>query len=173
MRVGRGRAEAFEEFCRDEYSALVASIAMAIGDRDVAADAVSEALARAWNRVRRGHDIDTLGAWIRVVALRIGYDAHRRRAVERKHQPHLVAVPSVASESWGAALDVRDALRMLPPRQREVAALYFICDLTIPDIARTLKISESTAQTSLQRARITLTHALDDTERKEARRDAS
>ena len=136
MGVGRGRRdwEAFEQFCTHEYARLVGAVALAIGDADVAADAVNEALARAWNRVRRGHDIETLGAWLRVVALNIGYDEHRRRALERKYQPRLVSGRTAAEadvDGWSVSIDIREALTSLPPRQREVAVLYFIADLTI------------------------------------------
>src|SRR5689334_1375704 len=148
MGVGRGRRDwdAFEQFCTHEYARLVGAVAIAIGDADTAADAVNEALARAWNRVRRGQDIATLGAWLRVVALNIGYDEHRRRALERKYTPQLAPGrnPGVDADGWGVSLDIREALTSLPRRQREVAVLHFVCDLTVASIAHELRISEGT-----------------------------
>jgi RNA polymerase sigma-70 factor (ECF subfamily) len=177
MGVGRGRRDwdAFEQFCTHEYARLVGSVALVIGDADVAADAVNEALARAWNRVRRGHDIETLGAWLRVVAVNIGYDEHRRRALERKHTPQLVRAtnPSSEADAWGISLDVQDALASLPRRQREVAVLYFICDLSVASIAHELHISEGTVKTCLQRARLALHTALEDDAEQVSKRDAS
>src|SRR5262245_7096804 len=166
MGVGRGRRgwDAFEQFCTHEYAGLVHSVALAIGDADVAADAVNEALARAWNRVRRGHDIETLGGWLRVVAINIGYDEYRRPAVERKHRPRLATSNHVAGsdDDLGVSLDVQQALNALPQRQREVAVLYFICDLSVAMIAKELRISVGTVKTCLQRARLALHTALDD-----------
>jgi RNA polymerase sigma-70 factor (ECF subfamily) len=177
MGLGRGRRDwdAFEQFCTHEYARLVGAIAIAIGDADIAADAVNEALARAWNRVRRGHDIETLGAWLRVVALNIGYDEHRRRALERKYQPQLVNRETSAPDpdGWGVSIDIREALTSLPRRQREVAVLHFICDLSVASIARELHISEGTVKTCLQRARLALHTALDDGAEEVSRRDAS
>ncbi|HTL85766.1 MAG TPA: sigma-70 family RNA polymerase sigma factor [Acidimicrobiia bacterium] len=177
MGAGSGRRDwdAFEQFCTHEYARLVGAVALAIGDSDVAADAVNEALARAWNRVRRGHDIETLGAWLRVVAVNIGYDEHRRRAVERKHTDRLVAASNSTTDAdgWGVSIDVREALSGLPRRQREVAVLYFICELTVAAIAHELHISEGTVKTCLQRARLALHSALDDGAEQVSRRDAS
>jgi RNA polymerase sigma-70 factor (ECF subfamily) len=155
-RRGRRDRDVFERFCADEYGRLVAAVAIILGDPDIAADAVNEALARAWNRVRRGHDIESLGAWIRVVALNHGYDQYRRRAVERRHLPMLVAGVDEAHNKWGLSLDVQAALAALPRRQREVAVLHYICDLSVTAIADELHISCGTVKTCLQRARVAL-----------------
>src|SRR4051794_39038135 len=114
---GRRDRAAFERFCTDEYGRLVGAIALVLSDHDVAADAVNEALARAWNRVRRGQDIESIGAWVRVVALNIARDQFRRRALERKHAATMLAIPSVeATSEW--RLDVQAAIEALPQRQR-------------------------------------------------------
>ncbi|HET9729971.1 MAG TPA: sigma-70 family RNA polymerase sigma factor, partial [Acidimicrobiia bacterium] len=134
-----------------------ASVALVLGDAEVAADAVNEALARAWNRVRKGHDIESLGAWIRVVALHAGYDEHRKRAAESRRYPRLITIEP-GDEHAGIALsvDVREALEALPRRQREVAVLHYLYDLPVASIASELGISEGTVKTCLQRARAAL-----------------
>jgi RNA polymerase sigma-70 factor (ECF subfamily) len=159
---GRRNRDAFERFCLDEYPKLVVAVALVIGDTDTAADAVSEALARAWNRVRHGNDIDSLGAWIRVVAMNIGYDFHRRRALENKHYGAFVDDENLEHNSWGISVDVQNALAALPRRQREVAVLHYLCDLSVATIAQELHIAEGTVKTTLQRARTTLQHTLGD-----------
>jgi RNA polymerase sigma-70 factor (ECF subfamily) len=166
MRGKRGRREwdAFDEFCRREYPRLVGSIGLIVGNIDVAADAVSEALARAWNRHQRGEDPEVLGAWIRVVALNIARSQHRHRLVEERHLPRLL--PTVRAntdhEGWGLSVDVKNALANLPRRQREVAVLHFILDLSVDRIAEDLGLAPSTVKTSLQRARARLNAALQD-----------
>jgi RNA polymerase sigma-70 factor (ECF subfamily) len=156
--------EVFERFCVDEYPRLVVAVALVVGDTEAAADAVNEALARAWNRVRRGHDIDSLGAWIRVVAINVGYDYHRRRALENKHYgAFLERDHPEHNASWEISLDVRDALAALPKRQREVAVLHYLCDLSVATIAEELHISPGTVKTNLQRARVALQHSLVET----------
>src|SRR5262249_23213757 len=138
--------------------------ALIVGSRDLASDAVNEALARAWIRVKRGALLEPFGAWVRVVALNVARDHLRHRAVELKHAPMLVTDVHSASDParWGVSVDVRRALETLPPRQREVAVLHYLCDLSVDDIASELHISAGTVKTSLQRARAALKSALED-----------
>jgi RNA polymerase sigma-70 factor (ECF subfamily) len=173
--VGRRPQEAFEDFCAREYPRLVGAVALIIGDADAAADSVNEALARAWNRVRRGHDIESLGAWLRVVALNIGYDQHRKRAVEARHAARLAGRPAPAGghEAWGVTVDVQRALAALPHRQREVAVLHYIFDLSVATIAEELNVSPGTVKTCLHRARLALHDALRDESEEVWARDAS
>jgi RNA polymerase sigma-70 factor (ECF subfamily) len=159
----RGRRDrAFEQFCSNEYGRIVAAVALITGNRESAADAVNEAMARAWSRIRRGQTLDPLGAWVRVVALNIARDGHRHRRVEEKHASALVATirNDTTHSNWGLSIDVRRALESLPRRQREVAVLRFVCDLSVEEIAAELGIAVGTTKSSLARARIALRGAL-------------
>ncbi len=153
---GRRADEAFERFCADEYPYIVNAVALVVGNVDVATDAVNEALARAWNRVRKGETIETLGAWIRVVAFNVGYDHLRRRTLEAKTLHKIAPDETRAQANYGPSVDMRTALAELPPRQREVTVLHYFCDLPITEIAEALDISTSTVKSSLQQARSSL-----------------
>jgi RNA polymerase sigma-70 factor (ECF subfamily) len=155
----RDRA-AFEQFCTEEYPRIVDAVAVTIGNADLAVDAVDEALARAWNRVLRGHDIESLAGWVRVVAINVGRDEHRRRATEKKYLPTLAPSISLDEDEWQGPIDVRSALDQLPPRQREVAVLYYISNLRIAEIAEELHLSRGTVKTTLARARVKMAAAL-------------
>jgi RNA polymerase sigma factor (sigma-70 family) len=61
-------------------------------------------------------------------------------------------------------LDVIEALRTLPPGQREVVALHYLADLEVAEVARTLGIAEGTVKSRLSRGRTALAVALADTE---------
>jgi RNA polymerase sigma-70 factor (ECF subfamily) len=112
---------AFDDFFLFDYPRLVAALVLVTGDRDVATDAVDEACARAWERVRRGTEITSLVAWVRVVALNIARGRFRRRATERRARERLLALtPPASTADAEAALDTRRALAVLPRRQREV-----------------------------------------------------
>jgi RNA polymerase sigma-70 factor (ECF subfamily) len=161
---GRGRRnwDAFEQFCNDEHARIVDAVAVIVGSSEVAEEAVNEALARAWNRVRRGLPIESVAGWVRVVAINIARDYYRRRAVEKRKLPELAATGAVdtAHEGWGVSLDVRAALAKLPTRQREVAVLYYFFDLTVAETAAELGISAGTVKTCLERARASLKEQL-------------
>ena len=171
---GRRYKGDFEQFCADDYARIVDAVALVLGDSNVAVDAVNEALSRAWLRVCKGHDIDSIAGWVRVVAINVGRDDYRRRATQKKYVHHLAPAPSAAvgADQWGVSLDVRKALEGLPDRQREVAVLFYICDLPVAEIAAELGISAGTVKSSLIRARSTLANVLRDVPEEVVHRDA-
>ena len=143
---------------------ILDAVALVLGDANVAVDAVNEALSWAWQRVCKGHDIDSVAGWVRVVAINIGRDDYRRRSMQKKFVHQLAPVPAatIGADQWGVSLDVRKALEGLPDRQREVAVLFYICDLPVAEIATELGISEGTVKSSLIRARSALAVVLRD-----------
>ena len=70
--------DVFDDFYEHAYGRQVRALALVTGDADVARDAVDEALARAWEQLKRGRVIDLLEAWVRTVALNV---ARRRTSV--------------------------------------------------------------------------------------------
>jgi len=106
--------EDIEPLFRAHYARLVRSLALACGDRELAADAVQEAFVRAhtrWSSIR-GYE-DPLG-WVRRVAINLLHDAHRRAGRKRR------AVDRLAAESTSVAAphepdDLDALLASLPP----------------------------------------------------------
>jgi RNA polymerase sigma-70 factor (ECF subfamily) len=162
------RRSRFDDFYLFERPKLVAALTFVTGDADVAADAVDEACARAVERLRRGHEIDELGAWIRVVALNFARGRFRRRANDRKARARLSAQAgfqkSQPAIDTSAVLDVRAALAQLPTRQREVCVLYYFLDCSVREIAHELRTSEGNVKASLHRARTALAELLGEDE---------
>jgi RNA polymerase sigma-70 factor (ECF subfamily) len=154
----------FDVFYRDGYARLVAAVGLVVGSRAEAEDAVDEALARAWSRVQRGEPIESLGAWVRVVALNLARGRLRRRAVERRARVRLAGPTDRESplDRHGAAVDVRRALATLSRRQREVTVLFYFCDLPVREIATELRIDEGTVKSTLHKARAALAAVLAD-----------
>lgn len=154
----------FDDFYVFDYPKLVSALRLVTGDDDVAREAVDEACARAWERLRRGREIDVLAAWIRVVAINGARGGLRRRAVERRARARLEARAITAeTESLGGvadAIDVRAALVGLPRRQREIVVLFYFLDQSVATIARELNVAEGTVKASLHRARALLAELL-------------
>ncbi|MHB1547518.1 MAG: RNA polymerase sigma factor [Acidimicrobiales bacterium] len=71
------------EFVRVEYPALVAALGLVCGSREAAEDAVQEALAKAVIAEQHGRHIDSLPAWVRVVALNVLRNRWRSLAREQ------------------------------------------------------------------------------------------
>jgi RNA polymerase sigma-70 factor (ECF subfamily) len=153
----------FDDFFVFEYPRLVAALTLVTGDADIARDAVDEACARAWERERRNRSIDSLPAWIRVVALNVARGRFRRRTTEQRARQRLATMAIAPAEhDQPARVDVARALAQLPRRQREVVVMHYFLDLSIDDVAAQLGVTAGTVKTSLHRARTALAAELGD-----------
>ncbi|MFI0373701.1 RNA polymerase sigma factor [Actinomadura sp. 1N219] len=61
--------------------------------------------------------------------------------------------PSAGARGTDGRLDLMDAVRSLPRRQREAVALHCLLEFPMPEVARILDISEGSAKTHVYRAR--------------------
>jgi RNA polymerase sigma factor (sigma-70 family) len=148
------------EFLATDYRRLVAGLTLLAGSQ-AAEDAVQEALARAWERSERGEHIESLKAWVAVVATNLVRSAFRRVLFERRAGQRLAPDgPERASPSSHDRVDVVRAVRALPTQQREVVVLYYFVDLPVTDIARAIHMKEGTVKVVLHRARKALAQAL-------------
>jgi RNA polymerase sigma-70 factor (ECF subfamily) len=154
--------ERYDDFYRTEYARLVAALGLVCGDLERGREAVDEAVARAVEQERRGVVIESLGAWVRTVALNVARSRGRRRGAETRAHDRLFGVRDrIGEPDLERAIDVGRALEHLPQRQREVAVLHYLCDLSIDDVAAELGVSAGTVKTSLHRARASLANLLD------------
>jgi RNA polymerase sigma-70 factor (ECF subfamily) len=157
--------ERIREFVGGEYRQVVATVELVCGSLATAEDAVQEALARAWERESRGEDIRSLAAWVTTVALNLARSQMRRWRCERRARERLLPLQRVVPDAPAAGGDahaVREALRALPPRQREVTALRYYLGLDVAETADRLGISPGTVKSLLFRARESLADALAD-----------
>lgn len=163
----------FREFYEANYGPVVAMIAAVLGDRDQAEDVAQEAFARAlvrWSQIS-GYELPE--AWVRRVALRIAIDFGRRLRRAFKVSVKLAALRQAAEPGPGDSLAfsaLGSALRRLPLREREVVALYYLCDLPVEAIARDCGLPLGTVKSRLAAGRRHLEAEL--TQRPEAVPDA-
>ncbi len=157
--------EQLARFVAGEYPGLVAALSLVCGDRTAAEDAVQEALARAVVAQRRG-PIDSLPAWVRVVAINQLRNRWRSRSREQKATQRLFATqrPSGGSDELEDSMDLVAALGSLSRRQREAVALHYRLGLSVAETAQAMRVSSGTVKTLLSRARTALGAALLDEE---------
>ena len=144
---------------------VVATVALVCGSVATAEDSVQEALARAWERLDCGDGIDRLPAWVTTVALNLARSQMRRWRSERRARDRLGPLRDDLSNAPAASGDahaVREALRALPRRQREVTVLRYYLGLDVREIAEHLGIAEGTVKAMLFRARQSLAVTLAD-----------
>ena len=149
----------FDDFYRAELPGLLA-LARALAGRAAGDDVAQEAMLvtyRRWDEVQRLQDPPR---WARRTCANLAVSAYRRRMSELRAVTRLAArretAPADASseEFW-------KAVRSLPPRQAQCAALRYVYVMSGADIADTLGITEGSVKVHLSRARAALAVALD------------
>jgi RNA polymerase sigma-70 factor (ECF subfamily) len=148
----------FDDFYRAELPRLVA-LARALCGAAVADDVAQEAMLVAYRRWRQVSHLEHPEAWVRRTCSNLAVSQYRRKLVE------LRAVTRLASHPLPPVLEPADdkfwaAVRGLPKRQAQVAALRYLYQLEVADIARTLEITEGSVKQHLSRARARLARDL-------------
>jgi len=155
------------EFVRAEYPVLVAALGLVCGSREAAEDAVQEALAKAMIAEQHGHRIDSLPAWVRVVALNLLRNRWRSLAREQGALRRLGLRRANEADTAACREDVIDllhAVARLPRRQREAVALHYRLGLSVAETAAAMGVTGGTVKTLLSRARLALSLSLGDSE---------
>ena len=108
----------------------------------MAEDLVAEAFARAWASWQKVSRHPAPAAWVVRTALNIRVSWWRRRRRESALDGH--DRPQPAEDGLGVDEAVLNAIRRLPPRQREVIVLRIWLDLDTNAVAEVLGISART-----------------------------
>jgi RNA polymerase sigma-70 factor (ECF subfamily) len=150
MTSDRWGGEQFDAFYRESFATIVGSVRWIVGDVEAAREIAQDAFVAALVHWRKVSGYDNPGAWVRRVAIR---DAVR--AAKRARARPSFDSPAERTDI-DTVIDVRAAVASLPAAQRAVVVLYYLDDLSVSEVARTLGCSQGTAKTHLSRARQTL-----------------
>ncbi len=133
-----------------------------LGDRQLAEDAFQIAMVKAWRQRATFRGESGVKTWLARIAVNTCRDMRRRgwfRLRERSAAlDALSETPAPAPDETAA--EVRRAVLALPDRYRRVVTLYYFEDMKLREIARALRLPESTVSTRLRRARAMLARAL-------------
>jgi RNA polymerase sigma factor (sigma-70 family) len=157
------RLEQLYRACRDDLYAYVATL---LRDRSLAEEVTALAFERAFRRhrsfnPRRGSE----RAWLFGIARNAALDELRRRKRTAPLAEDFPADARASEEELEGAVRraaVQVALARLTPRERELIALKFHAGLSIQELARVLRVSESNAATLLHRTVTKLRRACDE-----------
>lgn len=157
-----GGEETFESLFRRYYPRLVQALCMITLDRETAADAAQEAFLQLhldWDRV--SHYENPVG-WIYRVALNRSRDYGRRsRRLFELGQNQPWTTTDDAGIIWEPERGFFEALKRLPQRQRQAAALHYVAGLSQEETADVMGLSEGAVKSHLFRARETLRRNLE------------
>ena len=154
-RAKRGDHDAFTELARASISRLDSAAWLILRDAEQAADAVQNALVRAWRDVPTLRHADRFDAWLHRLLVRACIDEARRL---RRHRIDVELSPLDApptADQMSTIVD-RDEIERgfvrLDPEMRAVIVLHHYLDLAMPEVASTLGIPVGTAKSRLHRA---------------------
>jgi RNA polymerase sigma-70 factor (ECF subfamily) len=150
----------FEDYYAAALPSVVATAYALTGNRSVAEDLAHDAFVatyRSWEDVSQ---LESPLGWTRRVLINLVRSRARRfgaetRALVRHAGRREIATSATHSVDEGVET-VWKAVRSLPLRQREVATLFYLCDLPVAEIAVTLGLTEGTVKNHLFRARASL-----------------
>jgi RNA polymerase sigma-70 factor (ECF subfamily) len=153
--AGRGDHEAFALLARGAIARLDAAARLILRDRELARDAVQEALLRAWRDLPGLRDPERFDAWLHRLTMRTCIDAarqRRRRVIEVELQPF--DRPGDLDEATNVAdRDLLDqALRALEPEARLLIVMHYYLGMSVPEVADSLGLQLGTAKSRLSRA---------------------
>jgi RNA polymerase sigma factor (sigma-70 family) len=163
-RARQGDHDAFAQLAGAAISRLDSAAWLILRDPEQAADAVQNALVRAWRDLPTLRDPDRFEAWLHRLLVRSCIDESRRLRRHRIDLELSTLDAPVAADHVSVVAD-RDQLERgfvrLEPELRAVIVLHHYLDLPLPDVAVTLGIPIGTVKSRLHRGLGLLRAALD------------
>lgn len=141
-----------------------------LGDPDDAAEATQDAFLKAWRALDgfRGEAMFT--TWLYRVAANTAISKHRQRKRRRSHETGMpdevlsgFASPGSTESKVASRIDLAElerALALLPEHYRAAVVLRDVYGMSIDEIARQLRISETAAKVRVHRGRKKLRDAM-------------
>ncbi len=156
----RASTMSFADFFEVHRNRLVRALAMTIGDADLAAEAVDEAMTRAVQRWNKVGSYSHPEGWVYRVALNWATSRFRRKKRDRDYAPRIARPEASLDPDFDP--EIEEALATLSDDHRAVIVLRYFYDWDVNATAEALKISPGTVKSRTSRALDGLTKVLDD-----------
>lgn len=169
VRAQQGDIDAFSALTAGRTQRLYSAARLILRDDERAADAVQDALLRAWIDIRGLRDPEKFDAWLHRLLVRACYraaDRHRsREVVELQFASTATTVTADAQHAIATRDQLDRGFRRLKPEQRAAIAVHHYLGLSLVESAEVLGIPLGTMQSRLSRATQALRAALEADER--------
>lgn len=146
----------FDGFYAAEYRQLLRIAWASEGRRDLAEEAVQEAMLTVHERWRQVSTYDKPGAYARRVLLNKLVSRGRRRTREQNAIRRLGTALEVHVDEEPPDSEFWAAVRALPERQAQALTLRYVEDRTVEDIAEILEVAQGTVKAHLHRGRLAM-----------------
>lgn len=145
-RVRGGDPTAFDEIVTRHRLAVYRVARRVLGSHEAADEAAQETFVRAWRSIGGFRGESQLSTWLIRIALNV---SRTLSAARPRHEPLEATGPLIDGERTAEAAavgresgaELRRAVALLPPRQREVVALKVYSDMTYADVADAMGLS--------------------------------
>jgi RNA polymerase sigma-70 factor, ECF subfamily len=154
----QGDEEAFSTLFRKYYPALVGMAGAVLRDSAVAEEVVQEVFLELWRRAEELPVEDSYRGYLFRATRNRALNRVRRQAVEKKHQPLLVAPDSIDPDAPGRLREeeidraLLDAIETLPDRCRQIFEMSRMEGLKYTEIASELGISVKAVEAQMGKA---------------------
>jgi len=142
------RYSEFDSFYRACWDEVYRPLAVTLRNPDLAAEAVDEAMIRAYRRWRSVRGYHNQAGWV----YRVGLNWAVSQLRKTRREIHPERPPDEPRSDQDPPLDLYDALRHLDVKHRSVVVLRYLLDWTEDQIAETLQIPKGTVKSRLNRA---------------------
>jgi RNA polymerase sigma-70 factor (sigma-E family) len=152
-RGAQARSE-FEAFFDGHHRELSRLAYLLTGDHWAADDLTADVFLAAWRQWDTVRGADEPLAYVRRVLVNLAATRIRRLTRERRRLPlfHVADEDAGAGPDGASVVDVRTALRALPPRRRACVVLRYALDLPEAEVADMLGISVGTVKSQTSKA---------------------
>lgn len=137
----------FEQL-HEQRDRLYRALALAIGNAPMAAEAIDEAMTRAYRHWARISTYDNPEGWV----YRVGLNWSRSVLRRRRREDLWESPPDQAVFDRSPDPDLRHAIGRLPAKYRTVVVARYLLDWSTGDTAEGLGIPEATVKSRLRRA---------------------
>ena len=144
-----------------KFRAFVGGAYAVVGEPEAARDVVQEAFARALRDRHRFRAEGALEAWVWRIVVNAARDVARRTSFADLSTEELLELATLRADATGV-IELGDELRALPERQRLAVFLHYYADLPYEEVARLLEVAPGTVAASLNAARKTLRHRIEE-----------
>jgi len=160
-RAARGESRAFAQIVAAHQGRVARVVHRLLGWPDEVEDVVQDVFVAALKSLPSFRGEASLPTWLLAIAVNQCRSHQRRQLVRQKFlaAARRLAAPRAPRTAGSRAMDrekhqlVRQAVRRLPLRLREVVVLHYLEEMPLEGIARVLDLSRSAVGTRLHRAR--------------------
>lgn len=153
---------AFRRFFEEHHSDLARLAYLLTGETGVADDLAADAFVEVWRHWGRVAAADSPLAYARGIVTNLARQWIKRRSRERLGLRGLGLLRRSGEPDTNVVLDVRAALRRLPPRRRECVVLRYAFDVPEREVAEILGISVGAVKSQTSRGAAQLSEYLQD-----------